>query len=301
MLAQQQAVAGLQLHIEGILAGGGRIVAAAAVVIVLVALLGVLPVDQGDGALPRLVVDAGADHHGGALGQHTGVILVDIALDPEAAGLHDGHEGQRIALLIGAAVLVDGLDAARDRRGNAYVLHGVLHLLDILRLQGDIILLLQNIGVHLPDLQRVLHLILKGRGVLVLFQLGLFFLLALQLVLHLLQLQLGLLQSQPRLTHIVGKQHITGLDLLIHLHLDGVHRGVVVLLHLRLALGGDDAGEPVHQPRGAEAADHGHRLHRRFALGVCAAACQHGQQHRCGQQNNSKLFHSVSPRLMIFS
>ena len=115
MLTQQQTVAALQLHIEGVLAGAGGIVAAAVVIAVLIALLGVGPVDHGDGALPRLVADAGTDHHGGALRQRTGVILVDIALDPEAAGLHDGHEGQRIARLVGAAFFIDGLDAARHR------------------------------------------------------------------------------------------------------------------------------------------------------------------------------------------
>ena len=295
MLPQQQPVAALQLHIEGVLAGHGGVIAAAVIVPVLVALLGVLPIDEGDGALPGLIADAGADHHSGALRQGTCVVLVDIALHPEAAGLHDGHEGQGIAVLIGAAVLVDGLDPARHGRGDRYVLHGALQLLDILCLQRDIILLLQNIRGDLADLQGILHLLVGGGGVLVLFQLLLLLLLAGQLVLHLLQLQLGLLQIQLGLAHVVCKQGVALLDLLIHLHLDGIHRGVVVLLDLRLALRRDHSGKAIHQAGGAQPADHGHRLYRGFSLRACAAARQYGQQHHGSQRDHSKLFHPVSP------
>ena len=115
MLTQQQPVAAVQFHIEGVLAGRCGIVAAAVIVPVLTALLRVFPVDQRDGALPGLIADTGADDHGGAFEQSARVVLIDVSLDPETAGLHDGHKGQRIAHLIRTAVLIDALDAAVHR------------------------------------------------------------------------------------------------------------------------------------------------------------------------------------------
>ena len=272
MLTQQQPVAAVQFHIEGVLAGRCGIVAAAVIVPILTALLRVFPVDQRDGALPGLITDAGADDHGGAFGQSARVVLIDVSLDPEAAGLHDGHKGQRIAHLIRATVLIDGLDAAVHRRGDRHIFQSVLQLFHVLDLQRDVIFLFRDIGVDLTDLQRVIHLLIRSRPVLVPLQLLLFLFLHLQLVFHLFQLQLCHFQIQPSLTGVVCKQRVAFLDFLIHLDLNGVHSGVVVFLDLRLTLCRDHAGKTIRQPGGAKAANHGYRLHRRLALRGSTAA-----------------------------
>ena len=147
----------------------------------------------------------------------------------------------------------------------------------------------------MTDLQRVLHLVVAAGGVLVLFQLSLLLLLAFQLIFQAVQLQLGFFQIQLGLTHVIGKQGVARFDLLIYLHQNRVHRGGIILFHLRLILRRDHAGKAIHQTGGTQPADHGHRLHRGLALRVGAAARQRGQQHHGGQRNNSKFFHSVSP------
>ena len=131
MLAHQQAVAAAQRHIERVLAGVAGVAGAAVVIVVIAALGGVVPVNGGDGAAPRLVADPGADDDLYALAQHRGIALVDIALDPEAAGLHNGDQRQGVALAVGAAVWVDALDLAGHLRLDLAVLHIALQLFNI--------------------------------------------------------------------------------------------------------------------------------------------------------------------------
>ena len=294
MLPHQQPVAAAQLHVERILAGVAGVAGAAVIVgvAVAVALRGIVPVDVGDGPLPRLVADAGADDHGDALAQHRRVALVDVALHTEAAGLHDGNQGQRVAVVVGAAVGVDALDLAGHLGLYRAVLHVVLQLFDLPGLFRHAAVQLQNIHVGLPDVQQQLA---AGGIVRRLIQhilgLGLFLLLGGHLGFQALQIQLGLLQAELQFAHVIGEQHVAHLDLIAHLDLDLAHGHGVVLLDVRLAQRADHAGKPIRQTGGAKPADHGDGLHGCLAVALSAAG-GHAQQH--GQrQNESSFLHSV--------
>ena len=193
MLAHQQPIAAAELHIERVFAGVTG-VAAAAVVIVAAALGGVVPVDAGDGALPRLVADAGADDDADALAEHRCVVLVDVALHAVAAGLHDGDQGQRIVVVVGAAIGVDALDLAGHLRLHGAVLHVLLQLLDVAVLFSDAAIGLLHFVVVIPNVQQQPTALGVIRGfVQRVLRLLLLFLLCFQLRLQLLQRQLGIL------------------------------------------------------------------------------------------------------------
>ena len=193
VLAHQQPIAAAELHIERVLAGVAG-VAAAAVVVVVAALGGVVPVDAGDGALPRLVADAGADDDADALAEHRCVVLVDVALHAVAAGLHDGDQGQRIVVVVGAAIGVDALDLAGHLRLHGAVLHVLLQLLDVAVLFSDAAIGLLHFVVVIPNVQQQPTALGVIRGfVQRVLRLLLFILLGLQLRLQLLQRQLGIL------------------------------------------------------------------------------------------------------------
>ena len=193
VLAHQQPIAAAELHIERVFAGVTG-VAAAAVVVVVAALGGVVPVDAGDGALPRLVADAGADDDADALAEHRCVVLVDVALHAVAAGLHDGDQGQRIVVAVGAAIGVDALDLAGHLRLHGAVLHVLLQLLDVAVLFSDAAIGLLHFVVVIPNVQQQPTALGVIRGfVQRVLRLLLFILLGLQLRLQLLQRQLGIL------------------------------------------------------------------------------------------------------------
>ena len=193
VLAHQQPIAAAKLHIERVLAGVAG-VAAAAVVVVVAALGGVVPVDAGDGALPRLVADAGADDDADALAEHRCVVLVDVALHAVAAGLHDGDQGQRIVVVVGAAIGVDALDLAGHLRLHGAVLHVLLQLLDVAVLFSDAAIGLLHFVVVIPNVQQQPTALGVIRGfVQRVLRLLLLFLLCFQLRLQLLQRQLGIL------------------------------------------------------------------------------------------------------------
>ena len=267
MLAQQQPIALVQRHVERVLAGQAGVA-----VIVALLLHRVVPVHGVHAALPRLIADAGADDDLRALPQGGGVVLVDVALHPEAAGLHDGHEGQGVAVVVAAAVFVDGLHLAGYLGLDGGVLQVVLHLLDVLLLGGNVGLVGQDVQIGLSDLKGIL----PAGGVIaglipLLLQILLFALLVLQLVLLLLQLQLRLLQIALQFAQVVGEQHITHRHRVAHLYLDGVHGEGVILFDLRLAQGADNAAEAVGQAHRAQSADHGHGLNGGLALRLAAA------------------------------
>ena len=193
VLAHQQPIAAAELHIERVLAGVAG-VAAAAVVVVVAALGGVVPVDAGDGALPRLVADAGADDDADAFAEHRCVVLVDVALHAVAAGLHDGDQGQRIVVVVGAAIGVDALDLAGHLRLHGAVLHVLLQLLDVAVLFSDAAIGLLHFVVVIPNVQQQPTALGVIRGfVQRVLRLLLLFLLCFQLRLQLLQRQLGIL------------------------------------------------------------------------------------------------------------
>ena len=193
VLAHQQPIAAAELHIERVLAGVAG-VAAAAVVVVVAALGGVVPVDAGDGALPRLVADTGADDDADALAEHRCVVLIDVALHAVAAGLHDGDQGQRIVVVVGAAIGVDALDLAGHLRLHGAVLHVLLQLLDVAVLFSDAAIGLLHFVVVIPNVQQQPTALGVIRGfVQRVLRLLLLFLLCFQLRLQLLQRQLGIL------------------------------------------------------------------------------------------------------------
>ena len=116
VLAHDQALHAVQLHVKIILAGLVYGVGAAAHHVAIVVILHrVFVVDLADGAGPGLA----AVHPGGhedliPLAQSVLLKLSNDALDPVGPGLLDGDIGRGIALAVGA-VLVDGLDAAGNR------------------------------------------------------------------------------------------------------------------------------------------------------------------------------------------
>ena len=196
VLAHQQPIAAAELHIERVFAGvtGVAAAAAAAVVIVAAALGGVVPVDAGDGALPRLIADTGADDDADALAEHRCVVLIDVALHAVAAGLHDGDQGQGIAVAVGAAIGVDALDLAGHLRLHGAVLHVLLQLLDVAVLFGDAAVGFLHLVVIAPNVQQQPTALGVIRGfVQRVLRLLLLFLLCFQLRLQLLQRQLGIL------------------------------------------------------------------------------------------------------------
>ena len=123
MLSHHQPLGVLGLDIEGVF---GRAVAIVIVVIVLV-LLRLGGVDAGDGARPRILVDAAADDDSLPLIQIHNELLADAALHAEIAAGGEDDVVLGIALHIIAAVtlgdrFVDGLHRTGDRRFGGIVL-----------------------------------------------------------------------------------------------------------------------------------------------------------------------------------
>ena len=291
VLAHQQPIAAAELHIERVFAGVTG-VAAAAVVIVAAALGGVVPVDAGDGALPRLVADTGADDDADALAEYRCVVLIDVALHAVAAGLHDGDQGQGIAVAVGAAVGVDALDLAGHLRLHGAVLYVLLQLLDVAVLFGDAAIDGLDVNVVLPDIQQqlaaggIVHGLIQR-----ILRLFLLVLLISQLGLQGFQIQLCRFQVELKLAHIIGEQHVAHVDGIACLDLDLADGHGVVLFDVGLAQRADHAGKTVRHTGGAQPADHGDGLHGCFA-GALTAAGGHAQQH--GQrQNESSFLHGV--------
>ena len=159
MLTHHQPLGVLGLYIEGVF---GRAVAVIVVIIVVV-LLRLRGVNAGDGARPRVVVDAAADDDSLPLIQIHNKLLTDAALHAEIAAGGEGDVVLGIALHIIAAVtlgnrFVDGLHRTGNRGFGGVVLQGGLQprqliflLLLLILLGGDLHLqLLDAGGVHLP-------------------------------------------------------------------------------------------------------------------------------------------------------
>ena len=299
MLAQQQSVAAVQLHIERIFAGGTGVAGAAVIVIVAAALRRVVPVDAGDGAAPGLIAGAGADDHLGALVQHRRIALIHVTLDPEAAGLDDGDQRQGVAPVVGAAVGIDALDLALHLRLDGAVLHVFLYLLDIPALIRDAAVGGADIQIELADLTKglvsldiVRDLIQRGLGLLLLL------LLVGKRCLQIFQRYLRLLQTDLKLAHVVGKQHVAHLDGVAHFNLDLPDGQGVVLFDICLAHCADHACEPVCQAGGAKPADHGDGLDGCLSVAL-AAAGRYAQQHDQRQNECSFLHLFISPLLFL--
>ena len=272
MLAQEQAVDIVQRHIERVFRGGGHLVVSAAVIALLAVLHRVFPVDLLDHAVPDLrLIRAGAHGHRHALCQHTAVELVDAALHPVAAHIHDGDEGVRSAAAHIAAhnaagkigvVVLDTHHPAGDGGGDIRMLHGGLHGGDLTLLEGQVILRLAYVRVPGVDLQRVTQLLAGGGGFLLCFQLGDLAFRGGDGVFQPLLIDHEPVEGKLQGLGVVGKQDVTLLHRIALRHQDLQHGLVRVLFHVRRPAGDDLAGKTVGQADISRAGDGRHRFHK---------------------------------------
>ena len=308
VLAQLETLVVVEGDVEGILGGGLHLVAAAAAVEVVVVVLDrVVPVHVLHAAGPDRVVEPGADRDGHTGLQIVGVHLVDGALDPVGFGLQDGDKGVAVAVLAavavtvaviviaGAAAFLDLLDAAGDRGEDAVVFQQGLHPVDLLLLRGDLQLGFGQIDLQLLDLQRVAELFFVLGLFLFFFEVGLLLGLGGQRGLHLLQLQIELVQIERQGFHVVGEQGLTLFDLVARGNQQLLDLELAVLLDLDGLAGVYHAGEAVHAAHGADARNHsdgldGDRLKRLFLAGAQPQTERHAQKRAKG----SFCFHVFS-------
>ncbi len=94
MLPQHQALTGLQLHIEGIGAGGVRRIPR--IIVIITALTGgILPIYLRYLPLPGLgIIHPRVNQHCLFLHQRAYILLIDRALNLQIPGLHDGKKGR---------------------------------------------------------------------------------------------------------------------------------------------------------------------------------------------------------------
>ena len=296
VLAQQQALAVIQRDIEGVFAGLGGIVTAA--IVVVVALGGVVPIHLVDSAVPHRIADAAAQQHVHAHLQRGGVVLIDVSLHPVAAGLHNGHKGLGVTHLVVGAILIDGLHHAGYGGIDGDVLQSRRQTVNLHILGGDIVLLLHDVGVGLPNHELIGLQLFAVQSTGSLLVLGLLLLLVGQRVFHPLQIQPCPLQVHAGLGGVVGEQGLALCHLIAYADLHGGHLAVAVGLDLRLALGGHHAGKPLGQAHRAHAADHADALHRRLAVCIGAAARQQTQAQ--GQHQEKCCFFHVALPLFSF-
>ena len=286
MLAEHQTFVGLELHIEGVLAGAGHFIHLA-VHHGAAALDGVLPVHRAHNALPQdALVGAGADDHRHVHAEVPGVLLVHDAAHPEVALLSDDDEGLGLAGLgVGLPVGVDLLDVARHRAEHVGVGHAGLGAVDLLLLGGDLVFRLLDVELELLDLEGVLELVGAVGGLLLLFQGGDLGLLGGDGVVHLLDLELHALDLDAEGLRLIGKQHLPLAHRVAGLHRDLGDLEACVLIHADGFPRLDDAGIAVVHADGADAEDLRDRHHRDLLSGRAAgqADCQTdgGQKDTC--------------------
>ena len=279
MLTQHQAVCLIQVHIEGVVAAGGHGITTAVGIIVILPLDRVVPVDLRDGAGPGLVAGPGADQDLGPLLQQGAVILVDRSLDAVLARLHQRHKCLTVAALpavaaaAAAATSVDGLHHALDRTCDLPLIRGCLQLLQLLLLQGEIILRLQQLRLDILDLQGKIQLIGCGSRGAALLQRRLLRLQGFDIALHLLHFKPGLFQRELHGLGVISKQDLALFHMVPSLDLDLVDDPAIVLLNHRLTAGRDDPGEPIIRADIPAACNTGDTLYRhRIAVIATAAA-----------------------------
>ncbi len=162
MLTQQQAVGGVQCHIEGILAGTGHLIRGNAHVLVGAAALGgVFIVHQSHLPRPGTVAAGTGSHlHPVALFEAAPLKLSQHALDPVGAGLLDDDIGRGLTAVVSGGVFVDLLHPAGDGGGDGGVIEQLLRLLHLVLLGFQ--LQLRFLHIHLGGLN--LYGVLKPGG-----------------------------------------------------------------------------------------------------------------------------------------
>ena len=292
VLAHDQALHAVQLHIEGILAGHIGGIAAADIVAVVVVLYGVFVVHQGHGAKPGLaVVYPGGEPDAVTLGDGSLLQLADGTLYPVGTGLLDGDVGRGVALTVGAA-FVDGLDAAGDRGSDGGVFQQLLGLLQLglLGLQVQLRFLLTHLGRL--DLDGVLQLFIGADLVPLPLQLADLGVVVADAGAELLPLQVQLVGVQLQLVRIVGEQGVALLHILALLHQKLGHFLVTVLLDLHQVFGYHQAGKTVLRRNSGETGDLLH-IH---SLVLAAAAGEHQTQCQAqGRSRSNRPFHISDP------
>lgn len=119
------------------------------------------------------------------------------------------------------------------------------HGIEFLLLDGDIILRFLLVGLKCLDLHGVGELLRGGRALLFLLELGDLGRQILDVVLHLLDLKLGLVDGELHILHIIGKQDLAGLDLLADSDIELLDLPAGIAFDLNLILRHDDAGAGV--------------------------------------------------------
>ena len=280
MLAHNEPIHAVQLHIEGILAGGvGGVVAGHHIPARIVVFHRILIVHQGHRAKPGLAGVYPGDHaHPVPLGNGPLLELSDGALHPVGAGLLNGDIGHGIALVIGAA-FVDGLDAPRNGRGHRGVFQQFLGLFQLRFLGFQVQLRFLEAHLGRLDLDGILQLFVGADLVPLPLQLADLGLVVLQAGIELLPLQIQLVRRQLELVRIVGEQGVPLFYVLAFLDQQLRHGLIFVFFDLREVFRNHHAGKPV---RSGNSIDIGDLLHinRRFLFAA-------PRQHQCQRQGGS--------------
>ena len=247
MLTEHQAVRAVELDIERIVAGAARIIGigiAVAIGHAAVAGARVFRIDLRDSAGPDGIIHAGTDDNGNTDRDVAAVQLVDLALDAVGAVLHQRDVGCGIAAAV-RAVLVDGLHLAVHGSRHVRAAGAGGHGIEFLLLDGDIILRFLLVGLECLDLHGIGELLRGGRALLFLLELGDLGRQILDVVLHLLDLELGLVDGELHVLHIIGEQDLAGLDLLADPDIELLDLPAGIAFDLDLLLRHNDTGAGV--------------------------------------------------------
>ena len=246
MLAQKQPFHIVNVGVEGIAAGSAHFIRGwAHHAVRLAALRGIFKIYQRYRAGPGAAIRPGQNGQPVTCPDGAALKLTQRTLDPESAGLLNGDEGQGIAVVVGLAVGVDGLDAAGDRGGHLGVFKKLFGLFDLGLLGFQLQLGLLQIHLSGLDFNGVLEL-----GAAADTAQGFFQGIDLQLEafyggLKLLCLQPLLVQAQLQLLRIIAEKLLSLLHIVAFLD-EQLRYGLIrILFNFGHVFGYDDAGESV--------------------------------------------------------
>ena len=294
MLSKQQAVYGVQLDIEGVAARRSHLVRCAKHSVIIVRLR--RGIDLCDRARPgHGLVGTGADGHGQTGIELIQVQLVDLALDAVGAALDHGDVRKRLTgHIVVAAVFIDRVDLAADRRSDRAAAAIALQVCQLSFLDGDVVLHLLFIRLQRLDMDGIGELFRLRCALLFLFKLRNLLGIVLDGVLHLFDLQLCLVDGKLDLVGVIDEQYLALGDSLSDLDLQLRDLAVFVPFDLDLFLCNDDSGAGVAAPHRAVAHDLRDGLDidgRELIPAAGQSAEQQRQRHSAGKQS---FFHVIT-------